>query len=90
VQLISNTATALILIPLSISAAADLHISAKPLPTAVCVAAGAFLTAVATTANPMVVEPGGNRFGEYRKLGLPLLALFGVAAVLHVPVIWPF
>ncbi len=41
---------------------------------AVCVAAAAaFLTPVATPANLMVMEPGGYRFGDYWKLGLPLL-----------------
>jgi di/tricarboxylate transporter len=51
-------------------------------------AAAAFLTPVATPANLMVFGPGGYRFGDYWKLGLPLLALFGVVAVLLVPVIW--
>ena len=50
----------------------------------------AFLTPVATPANLMVLEPGGYRFGDYWKLGLPLLALFGVVAVLLVPVFWAF
>ena len=36
----------------------------------------------------MVLGPGGYRFGDYWKLGLPLLALFGAVAVLLVPVIW--
>ena len=58
---------------------------------AVCVAAAAsFLTPVATPANLMVMSPGGYRFGDYWKLGLPLLALFGVVAVLLVPLIWSF
>jgi di/tricarboxylate transporter len=38
----------------------------------------------------MVLGPGGHRFGDYRKLGLPLMALYGVVAVLVVPVIWSF
>jgi len=53
-------------------------------------AAAAFLTPVATPANLMVMEPGGYRFGDYWKLGLPLLAWFGVVAVLVVPVFWAF
>ena len=53
-------------------------------------AAAAFLTPVATPANLMVMGPGGYRFGDYWKLGLPLLALFGVGAVLLVPLIWSF
>jgi di/tricarboxylate transporter len=90
-QLISNMATALIVIPIAISAAAELDVSAKPLLMGVCVAAAAaFLTPVATPANLMIMEPGGYRFGDYWKLGLPLLALFGVVAVLLVPVIWSF
>jgi di/tricarboxylate transporter len=90
-QLISNMATALIVIPIAVSAAADMDISAKPVLMAVAVsAAAAFLTPVATPANLMIMEPGGYRFGDYWKLGLPMLALFGVAAVLLVPLFWRF
>jgi di/tricarboxylate transporter len=53
-------------------------------------AAAAFLTPVATPANLMVMGPGGYRFGDYWKLGLPLLALFGIVAVVLVPVFWSF
>jgi di/tricarboxylate transporter len=88
-QLISNVATALIVIPIAISAAADMAVSAKPVLMAVAVSAAAsFLTPVATPANLMVMEPGGYRFGDYWKLGLPLVALFGVVAILLVPVFW--
>jgi di/tricarboxylate transporter len=88
-QLISNMATALIVIPIALSAAAEMDVSAKPVLMAVAVsAAAAFLTPVATPANLMVMGPGGYRFGDYWKLGLPLLALFGIVAVLLVPVIW--
>ena len=84
-QLISNMATALIVIPIAVSAAAEMDVSAKPVLMAVTVsAAAAFLTPVATPANLMVMGPGGYRFGDYWKLGLPLLVLFGVVAVLLV------
>ena len=90
-QLISNMATALIVIPIAVSAAAELDVSPKPLLMGVCVAsAAAFLTPVATPANLMVMGPGGYRFGDYWKLGLPLLALFGAVAVLLVPLFWSF
>jgi di/tricarboxylate transporter len=90
-QLISNMATALIVIPIAVSAASELDVSAKPVLMAVCVASAAsFLTPVATPANLMVMAPGGYRFGDYWKLGLPLLALFGLVAVLLVPLIWSF
>jgi di/tricarboxylate transporter len=89
-QVISNMATALIVIPIALSAAAEMDISPKPVLMTVCVSAAAsFLTPIATPANLMVMEPGGYRFGDYWKLGLPLLGVFGVAAVLLVPVFWP-
>ena len=52
--------------------------------------AAALLTPVATPANLMVMGPGGYRFGDYWKLGLPLLLVYAAAAVLLVPVFWPF
>ena len=90
-QLISNMATALIMIPVALSAAADVHVSPRPVLMSLTVAAAAsFLTPVATPANLMVMRPGGYRFGDYWKLGLPMLVLFGLVAVLLVPVIWQF
>jgi di/tricarboxylate transporter len=90
-QLISNTATALIVIPIALSSAAELDVSPKPLLMAVCVAAAAaLLTPVATPANLMVMGPGGYRLGDYWKLGLPLLALYGLVAVFLVPLVWSF
>jgi di/tricarboxylate transporter len=90
-QLISNTATALIVIPIALSAAAQLQVSPRPVLMAVNVAAtAALLTPVATPANMMVMEPGGYRFGDYWKLGLPLLGWFFVVAVGIAPLIWRF
>jgi di/tricarboxylate transporter len=90
-QLISNMATALIVIPIGLSAAAGMGISPKAVLMSVAVtSAAALLTPVATPANLMVMGPGGYRFGDYWKLGLPLLLLYGVMGVLLVPVFWPF
>ncbi|HYX75801.1 MAG TPA: SLC13 family permease, partial [Gaiellaceae bacterium] len=90
-QLISNMATALIVIPIAIETAKDLDVSVRPVLMCVTVAAAAALiTPVATPANLMVMEPGGYRFSDYWKLGLPLLALYGVVAVGLVPVFWRF
>ncbi len=90
-QLISNTATALVMIPIAVAAAGQLDISARPVLMSLCVgAAVAFLTPVATPVNMMIMRPAGYRFGDYWKLGLPLVLLFGVVAVLWVPIVWPF
>ena len=90
-QLISNTATALVVIPIAVSAAAQLGVSARPVLMSVCVAAAAaFLTPVATLANMMVMGPGGYRFGDYWRLGLALVLLFFVVSVGLVPLVWRF
>jgi di/tricarboxylate transporter len=88
-QLISNMATALIVLPIALEAAKDVNVSARPVIMCVAVsAAAALLTPIATPANLMVMEPGAYRFTDYWKLGLPLLVLYGVVAVLVVPVFW--
>lgn len=90
-QLISNTATALIVIPIALSSAADLGVSARPVLMCVLVAAtAALLTPVATPANMMVMEPAGYRFGDYWRLGLPVLAWYAVVAIVWVPLVWRF
>jgi di/tricarboxylate transporter len=90
-QLISNMATALIVIPIALSAAGDLGVSARPVLMCVTVAAAAsFLTPVATPVNMIVMGPGGYRFGDYWRLGLPFMALFLAVAVFLVPVFWSF
>lgn len=90
-QLISNTATVLIMAPIATVLATDLHVSVLPFMMALTVAgAASFLTPVATAANTMVMEPGGYRFSDYWKLGLPLLLLFLLVAVFWVPLIWRF
>ncbi len=90
-QLISNTATAIIILPVAAAAAADLGISPRPMLMTVAVAAAAaLLTPVATPVNLIVMEPGGYRFTDYTKFGLPVLAWFFVVAVFYVPLFWSF
>lgn len=90
-QLISNTATALIIIPIGLASAIELGISPLPVLMSTAVAsAAAFLTPVATPVNLMVMGPGDYRFGDYWKLGLPLLLLFFLVATFVVPLVWPF
>jgi di/tricarboxylate transporter len=85
-QLISNTATALIVIPIGVAAA-----SPRPVLMSTAVAAAAaFLTPIATPTNLMVMGPGGYAFSDYWKLGLPLLMWFFVVSVFLVPLIWRF
>jgi di/tricarboxylate transporter len=90
-QLISNTATALIIIPIGLASAIELGISPLPVLMSTTVAsAAAFLTPVATPVNLMVMGPGDHRFDDYWKLGLPLMQLFFLVATFIVPLVWPF
>ncbi|MEZ3161900.1 SLC13 family permease [Microbacterium sp. BWT-B31] len=90
-QFISNVATVLIVMPIAVSVAQTAGVSIQPFMMALTVAgAAAFLTPIATPVNLMVMRPGGYRFGDYWKLGLPLALVFLAFAVLYVPLIWPF
>ena len=88
-QLISNTATALVLIPIVVSIAAEGDYSTMTLLMSLNVAAhAALLTPIATPANLMVMGPAGYRFGDYWKFGLPIMAVYYLVAVFLVPMIW--
>ncbi|MDQ1129534.1 SLC13 family permease [Microbacterium sp. SORGH_AS_0888] len=90
-QFISNVATVLIVAPVATSIAATLGLSPLPfLMSLTVVGAASFLTPVATPANLMVMDPGGYRFGDYWRLGLPLTLVFVLFAVLYVPLVWRF
>ncbi len=90
-QIMSNTATTLIVIPIAIAAAEGMGVSPRPVLMSVCVAgAAAFLTPIATSTNLMVMGPGGYRFGDYWRLGLPLLAWYFLVATFYVPLVWRF
>ncbi len=90
-QVISNVATVLVMAPVAVSFAQTLEVSVQPFMMALTVVgAAAFLTPIATPANLMVMQPGGYRFGDYWRLGLPLALIFLAAGVFYVPLIWPF
>jgi di/tricarboxylate transporter len=90
-QMISNMATALIVIPIALSAALETGVSGRPLLMIVNIAcAASFLTPVATPVNMMVMGPAGYKFTDYWKLGLPLLLWFFVVAIGLVPIFWQF
>lgn len=90
-QIISNTATVLIVVPIAVAAALETGISPAPVLMFVAVAgSSSFLTPIATPANMMVMGPAGYRFGDYWRFGLPLLATWLVIALVVIPLAWPF
>jgi di/tricarboxylate transporter len=89
-QLISNTATSLIMIPIAASAATELGLDIRPVLMSVCVAAAAaLLTPVATPVNLIAMGAAGYRFGDFWRLGIVVMAVFFVVAVVVVPIFWP-
>jgi di/tricarboxylate transporter len=89
-QFMSNTATAVLLAPIALSSAKMLGVSPYPLLMTVAIAAStAFATPVASPTNTLVLGPGGYRFIDFLKVGLPLIVLSMLITLLVVPVIFP-
>lgn len=90
-QVMSNTATTMLVIPIAMAAAEGLGVSPRPVLMSLCIAgAAAFLTPIATATNLMVMSPGGYSFNSYWKLGAPLMLWFFIIAVFYVPMVWSF
>lgn len=89
-QVVSNTATVLIVAPIALAAADGAGVAPAPVLMLVAVAgAASFLTPIATPANMMVMGPGGYRFGDYWKLGLVTMLAWLAVAVAVIPLVWP-
>ncbi|WP_343031197.1 SLC13 family permease [Roseospira navarrensis] len=90
-QVISNTATTVLVAPMAIGAAETLGLSPYPLLMGVAVAAStAFSTPVASPVNTLVLGPGAYRFMDFVKVGVPLQALVLVLTIIMVPLFFPF
>jgi di/tricarboxylate transporter len=90
-QVISNTASAVLMSPIVLGAAAGLGVDPHPLMMGLAVgASAAFLTPIGTAPNLLVMTPGSYRFTDYARVGLPLLGLFLVVSLVLIPVFWPF
>ena len=87
---LNNVATALIAAPVGLSIARTLEVSPDPFLMAVAVAAScAFLTPIGHKNNTIIMGPGGYRFGDYWRMGLPLEAIIVVVAVPAILYFWP-
>lgn len=90
-QVMPNPAVAVLLAPIALNTAADLGISPYPLMMIVAVSASAaFLSPVGHSANVLVMGPGGYRFSDYIKVGLPLTLVVLIVVLLVMPIFWPF
>ena len=90
-QFISNTSSALVMMPIGLATASELGVSALPMMMAVAMGASAsFLTPFANGVSLMVYGPGGYRFGDYWRLGLPVIVWALIVTVVVVPLYWKF
>lgn len=90
-DVINNAATAAIMCPIAISSAAQLDVNADPFLMAVVIgASAAFLTPIGHQNNTLILGPGGFRFGDYWRMGLPLELTITAIAVPMLLLVWPF
>ncbi len=89
-DVLNNTATALVAAPISVEVARSLGVNPDPFLMAVAVAAScAFLTPIGHKNNTLIMGPGGYRFGDYWRMGLPLEIIVVAVGVPMILMVWP-
>ncbi len=89
-DLMNNAATAAVMCPVAIGSAATLGVNADPFLMAVAIGAScAFLTPIGHQNNTLILGPGGFRFGDYWRLGVPLEALVVAVSLPLLLIVWP-
>ena len=90
-QILSNNATAVLLLPIAISTALEIGVNPAPFIMAVCIGASAcFATPIGYQTNLMVYGPGAYRFSDYLKMGIPLNLIVLATGSILIPIFWPF
>jgi di/tricarboxylate transporter len=90
-ELVTNNAAAVLMLPIALSAAASLQVAYLPFVFVVMLGASAgFATPIGYQTHLMVYGPGGYRFSDFLRVGIPMSLIVGLVAVLLAPVFWPF
>jgi len=88
---ITNNAAAVLMFPIALSTSQDLGVNFLPFVITIMVSASlSFATPMGYQTNLMVMAPGGYRFSDYMKMGIPLTFIVGIIVLVLVPLIWPF
>jgi di/tricarboxylate transporter len=89
-EMVSNNAVAVVVTPIAIGLGASMGIDPRPLVVAVMVAASAsFATPIGYQTNTLVYGPGGYRFTDFLRVGIPMNIMMAVIASVTIPFIWP-
>ncbi len=89
-EMVSNNAVAVVVTPITIALATAIGIDPRPLVVAVMVAASAsFATPIGYQTNMLVYGPGGYRFSDFLRVGIPLNLSIGLLASALIPLFWP-
>lgn len=89
-EIITNNAAAVLVFPIAMAAAQGAGLAPMPFVMALMMGASAsFATPIGYQTNLMVYGPGGYRFSDYLKIGIPLNILLGILALVLIPFIWP-
>jgi len=90
-ELITNNAAAVLMFPIALTSAQQLGVDVAPFAIAIMFAAScSFATPIGYQTNLMVYGPGGYRFSDFLRFGLPLTFILGVMALLIIPQVWVF
>lgn len=89
-ELVTNNAAAVLVYPIAVASAASLGVNPMPYMIAIAIGASAgFATPFGYQTNLMVQGPGGYRFSDYMRLGIPLDLIFMAVTVTVAPLVWP-
>ncbi len=90
-EVITNNAAAALVFPIAMAASAKAGLDPMPFAIAVAVAASAsFATPIGYQTNLMVYGPGGYRFSDFLKIGIPMNLIFMTVALIIIPLVWSF
>jgi di/tricarboxylate transporter len=89
-ELVTNNAVAVVMTPIAIALGQSLGLDPRPLVVAVMVGASAsFATPIGYQTNTLVYGPGGYRFTDFMRIGIPMNLIFGISTCLLIPLFWP-